>query len=492
MCGLVKEEAAPGKFVYRTDLPIPQIGDDDVLIKIHCTAVCGTDLHIMDWDKWSQARIHPPMIPGHETAGDIVEVGKNVHDRKVGDRVSCETHIPCGTCWFCKNGLSHICRNVKLFGATEDGAFAEYAKIRADSTFLLDDDITQKLINAANVPLGRVRGSLASVTVLSSALFGAISGSAVATVAAVGGMTVPAMVDEGYDKNYAVACASCASLLGPMIPPSISLVVYASLTECSIQKLFMATAIPAVFCAVCFLAYTLYYGWKMKLPQQPKATMKEKLYILKDSIWALFMPIIVLGLIFGGICTVSEAAAISAFYSAIVGVFIYKTVSIKNLLNTLYETTISVAAIMILVGLSKASAYVVISSQLPQLFMKAMTSLVSSKFVVLLMINVIFLILGCLMEGNCIIVMMVPLMLNLVNSFGIDLIQFGILTCVNIYIGCITPPVGVSLLVGTKLGGASMGGAFKACMPFFLISLVTLLLVSYVPAFSLWLPSLAG
>ena len=130
MCGLVKEEAAPGKFVYRTDLPIPQIGDDDVLIKIHCTAVCGTDLHIMDWDKWSQARIHPPMIPGHETAGDIVEVGKNVHDRKVGDRVSCETHIPCGTCWFCKN-----------FGATEDGAFAEYAKIRADSTFLLDDDI---------------------------------------------------------------------------------------------------------------------------------------------------------------------------------------------------------------------------------------------------------------------------------------------------------------------------------------------------------------
>ena len=416
MCGLVKEEAAPGKFVYRTDLPIPQIGDDEVLIKVHCTAVCGTDLHIMDWDKWSQARIHPPMIPGHETAGDIVEVGKNVHDRKMGDRVSCETHVPCGTCWFCKNGLSHICRNVKLFGVTENGAFAEYAKIQADSTFLLDDDIAQKLINAANVPLGRVRGSLASVTVLSS----------------------------------------------------------------------------AVFCAVCFLAYTLYYGWKMKLPQQPKTTMKQKLNILKDSIWALFMPIIVLGLIFGGICTVSEAAAISALYSAIVGVCIYRTVSIKNLLNTLYETTISVAAIMILVGLSKASAYVVISSQLPQLFMKVMTSLVSSKFVVLLMINVIFLILGCLMEGNCIIGMMVPLMLNLVNSFGIDLIQFGILTCINIYIGCITPPVGVSLLVGTKLGGASMGGAFKACMPFFLISLVILLLVSYVPAFSLWLPSLAA
>ena len=170
--------------------------------------------------------------------------------------------------------------------------------------------------------------------------------------------------------------------------------------------------------------------------------------------------------------------------------FIYRTVSFKNLLNTLYETTISVSAIMILVGLSKASAYVVISSQLPQLFMETMTSLVSSKFVVLLMINVIFLILGCLMEGNCIIVMMVPLMLNLVNSFGIDLIQFGILTCINIYIGCITPPVGVSLLVGAKLGDTSVGGAFKSCLPFFAISLVILLLVSYVPSFTLWLPNL--
>lgn len=142
MCGLVKETAGPGKFIYRTDLPIPQIDDDEVLIKVHCTAVCGTDLHIMAWDKWSEARVKTPLIPGHETAGDIVAVGKNVRDRKVGDRVSCETHIPCGRCWFCKNGLPHICGNVKLFGVTENGAFAEYAKIQADSTFLLDDDIS--------------------------------------------------------------------------------------------------------------------------------------------------------------------------------------------------------------------------------------------------------------------------------------------------------------------------------------------------------------
>ncbi len=357
---------------------------------------------------------------------------------------------------------------------------------------LMAQGITQKLISASNIALGRVRGSLGSVTVLASALFGAISGSAVATVAAVGGMTVPAMKKEGYDDNYAVACASCSSLLGPMIPPSISLVVYASLTETSIQKLFMATATPAILCTILFLIYTLYYGYKNQLPMQPATTMKEKMAAMKDNVWALLMPILVLGLIFGGICTVTEAAAISAVYAGLVGMFIYKTISFKNLLNTLYETTISVAAIMILVGLSKSSAYVVISSQLPSLFAEAIQAVASSKVAVILLINVIYLVLGCLMEGNCIIVMMVPLMLSLVNAYEINLIQFGIITCINIYIGCITPPVGISLLVGTKLGNTTMGGSFKACLPFLVIALFILALVSFVPSLTLWLPTLLG
>lgn len=141
MSGLVKEDAKPGGFVYHTDLPIPEVGDDEVLIKVHCTAICGTDIHVMEWDDWSRKRVKVPIIPGHETAGDIVAVGKNVKDRKVGDRVSCETHIPCNDCYFCKNGLKHICKNVGLFGVSVPGAFAEYTKIRSDCTFLLEDDI---------------------------------------------------------------------------------------------------------------------------------------------------------------------------------------------------------------------------------------------------------------------------------------------------------------------------------------------------------------
>ena len=142
MIGLVKERPEKGDFVLKRDLPVPEIGDDEVLIKVHCTAICGTDMHIMEWDRWSQLRVKTPFIPGHETSGVIVKKGKNVTGRQIGDRVSCETHIPCGKCWFCKNGMPHICSNVRLFGATENGAFAEFAKIRADSTFVLDDSIS--------------------------------------------------------------------------------------------------------------------------------------------------------------------------------------------------------------------------------------------------------------------------------------------------------------------------------------------------------------
>lgn len=144
MRGLVKEVAAPSGLVYHDDLPMPQIGDDEVLIKVHCTAICGSDIHMLEWDEWSQKRLHPPVTLGHETAGTIVAVGKNVTDRKVGDRVSCETHIFCGECYFCKNGMEHICNDIKLFGVTENGAFAEYTKIRSDCTFLLDDDLTDE------------------------------------------------------------------------------------------------------------------------------------------------------------------------------------------------------------------------------------------------------------------------------------------------------------------------------------------------------------
>lgn len=350
--------------------------------------------------------------------------------------------------------------------------------------------ITQKLLDVANALLGRVRGSLAAVTVVASGLFGAISGSGVATVSAIGGMTIPAMEKEGYDKNFATAVAASSSLLGPLVPPSITLIVYASLTEVSVQKLFMATAIPAATLALLYLLYVLWYGKKKNLPKQEKMSSGQKFRILKDSIWALLLPVIVLGTIFAGICTVTEAAAISVIYATVVNMFIYRTMTLKKLAQVLFESAVSVAAIMIMVGMSKASSYVVIASQLPQLFMDFMTSVTSSPIVILMIINVILLILGCMMDGTAIVIMMVPLLLNLVNSMQINLIQFGIMCALNIYIGMITPPVGICLLVGTKISDADMGSVFKSCLPFIGIAVILLLLCAYVPSYTLFLPNL--
>lgn len=352
--------------------------------------------------------------------------------------------------------------------------------------------ITQRLLNVADAFLGRVRGSLGAVTIVASGLFGAISGSGVATVSAIGGMTIPAMIDSGYDKNYAAACASSASLLGPLVPPSITLIVYASLTEVSVQKLFLATALPAIVLLVAFLAYALYYGKKHDLPTQPKKSGKEIASTLKESLLALLMPVIVLGSIFSGICTVTEAAAISAVYAVLVNMVAYREMNWKVLKDVLYESAISVASIMIMVGMSKASAYVVIASQLPQLFMNFVTSITSNVVVVLIIINIILLILGCMMDGTAIVVMMVPLMLSLVTAMNINLIHFGIVVALNIYIGMITPPVGITLLVGTKIAKTGVGSVFRSCLPFMMISLILLLIVTYVPSFSLLLPNLLG
>ena len=357
---------------------------------------------------------------------------------------------------------------------------------------VMSHGITSRLLNVADAFLGRVKGSLGAVTVVASGLFGAISGSGVATVSAIGGMTIPAMKNSGYDKNYAAAVASSASLLGPLVPPSITLIVYSSLTEVSVQRLFIASAVPAIILLIAFLIYALYYGKKHDLPTQPKKSTKEKLHVLKESIWALLMPVIILGTIFAGICTVTEAAAISVIYAVLVNMLIYRELNFRTLLDVLFESGISVAAIMIMVGMSKASAYLVIASQLPQLFMDFMTSVTSSHIVALLIINVILLILGCMMDGTAIVVMMVPLMMNLVNALGIDLVHFGIVVALNIYIGMITPPVGITLLVGTKIADTGVGQAFKSCLPFLFISLVLLGFVTFVPGLSLALPNMLG
>ncbi|SFP03738.1 TRAP transporter, DctM subunit [Oscillibacter sp. PC13] len=355
---------------------------------------------------------------------------------------------------------------------------------------IMSRSITMKLVDISNALIGWVKGSLAVVTVLGSTLFGAISGSAVATCSAIGGMTIPAMKKEGYSDSFAAAIASMASVLGPLIPPSITLIVYASATETSISALFQASVVPGLLLCLMLIAYCLIYGKKKDLPAHPKMSGKEIANTFKSSIWALLMPVIILGGIFGGVFTATEAAAVSVVYALFISFFVYKDMKLKELLPSMADAGISTAVILVLVGLSKSSSYVVTTSGLPQAVLDFFTNLTDNKYIILLLINLLFLLIGMLMEANAAVVMMTPLLRPLMLSMGLTDIQFCMMMCVNLYIGLMTPPVGVCVLLGNQIAGAKLERTLKNAMPMLGIGLVVLLLVTYVPAVTTWLPGL--
>ena len=355
---------------------------------------------------------------------------------------------------------------------------------------LMSRSITTKLLDVANAFIGHVKGSLAAVTVVASGLFGAISGSGVATASAIGGITIPGMKKEGYPAPFAVGVASISSILGPIIPPSITLIVYASITNISVSALFMGSVVPGVLLVLSLIGYVLYYGKKHNLPAHEKMPASKIFGTLKGSIWALLMPVIILGGIFGGVFTPTEAAAVAVGYALFVSLFVYKDLKWSELPNAFVDASVSTATIMMMVGLSKASSYVVVTSGLPQLLMKTFSAITDSKFVILLLLNLLFLVIGMLMEANAAIIMMTPILTPLLSAYGIDPLAFGIVMSFNLCIGLVTPPVGLCLLLCNQIGETSLGKALKAMMPMLAIAIILLMLITYIDPLTTFLPTL--
>ena len=355
---------------------------------------------------------------------------------------------------------------------------------------IMSRSITGKLIDVSNALIGWIKGSLAVVTVLASALFGAISGSGVATASAVGGTTIPAMKEEGYPDHFAAAISGIAAILGPIIPPSITLIVYASITDLSVSKLFVGSVIPGILMAVGLIIYALFYGKKNDLPAHERKSAKEVLLIFKDSIWALLMPVIILGGIFGGIFTPTESAAVAVVYALLVSLLIYKDIKIKDIPGIFVDGAISTATILMLVGISKSSDYVITTSGLPHQVLEVFSSFTNSTVVILLLLNILFLVIGMLMEANAAIIMMTPILLPLLDAFGIDPLQFGIMMSFNLCIGLVTPPVGICLLMTNQIAEARFVQTLKSVMPMLLIGVVVLMLVTYIPQVTTFLPGL--
>lgn len=355
---------------------------------------------------------------------------------------------------------------------------------------LMARGITQKILNFSNAIIGSIRGGLGMVTVCASAVFAAISGSGVATVSAIGGMTIPAMKKEQYHPDFAAAVASVASILGPIIPPSIFLIVYGSSTDTSIAQLFLGAVIPGLLVAAVLLLYVYFYASKHKFPVHEKVSAKVKAKVTLDSIWALFMPVLILGGIFFGIFTATEAAAVSVAYALFVGLFIHKDITLKDLPKILVDSAITTATILMLLALSKVSSWVVVTSKLPMDILGVFASLTDSTVVILLFLNFLLLIVGMLMEGNAAIVMLTPLIIPLLKSYGISTVHFGIVMALNLCIGLVTPPVGACILLGNEIAGEKLEKTIASALPMIFIAILVLMIVTYVPATTTWLPDM--
>lgn len=350
--------------------------------------------------------------------------------------------------------------------------------------------ISRRLLNVANVYFGRIQGGLAIVTVVVCMFFAAISGSGPATVAAVGGMVVPTMLQKGYDKKFVLALIAAAGSIGVIIPPSIPMVVYSVTTNSSVSKLFMAGFIPGIIIGIVLIGYSYYYARKMGYKGDTEPfTVKRAVKETWDAKWALLSPVIILGGIYGGIFTPTEAAAVSVIYSLVIGCLVYKEMNFKQLLNVTKNACETTATILIVIGCAAGFSKVLTLGRIPTTVATFLTSLTDSKILILLLINVLLLIVGCFMETLCAIMILAPILFPVVTAMGVDVTHFGIIMVVNLAIGFITPPLGVNLFVASRVGETTLDNVIKGIVPFLILMIATLLLITYIPSISLFLPS---
>ena len=346
--------------------------------------------------------------------------------------------------------------------------------------------ISQKLIALAQACVGHLRGGVAMVCVIVACFFAAISGSGPATVAALGLILIPAMIKVGYSPAFSAALMATAGAIGVVIPPSITLVVYGSISDTSIGTLFIASVLPGLLMGLALVITALIIGRKSDLEVLPKATPQERWKALKEAFWGLLMPIIILGGIYGGVFTPTEAAAVSAVYGLFVGVFIYKTVKWKEFYKILVDSASTTATVMLITAAASIFAYILTRSRIDVAINEALISITGgNKIIFFMIVNVILLIAGCFLDSTSALYIFVPLFVPVANSLGIDLVHLGVVMIVNLAIGLVTPPVGVNLYVACGIAKCSLKEISIAVLPLIAASLIVLLLITYIPAISL-------
>ncbi|OLO42471.1 C4-dicarboxylate ABC transporter permease [Alkalihalophilus pseudofirmus] len=348
--------------------------------------------------------------------------------------------------------------------------------------------ISDRLFRVANTIVGSKTGGFAIATIITCMFFAAISGSAPATVAAIGGIMIPAMVRQGYDKRFSTAVVAAAGSLGVIIPPSIPMVIYGVVGGVSIGSLFIAGIIPGLFVGLSLIVYAYYYSRKKGYRgTEEKFSFSTFLKASWEAKWALLVPFIILGGIYGGIFTPTEAAVIAVVYGLVAGMILYRELKVKDMPKVFIDAALTTATVLIIVGSATAFGRLLTVQQIPNQVAEAMLNISENPTVLILLITFLLLIVGCFMDTLAAIIILTPILLPIAINIGYDPIHFGILMIVNLAIGFITPPLGVNLFVGSGISGLSIEAISKAIVPFFLVMLFALLLIIFIPQLSLML-----
>lgn len=359
---------------------------------------------------------------------------------------------------------------------------------------MAEGGMSRRLVAFAGVLIGFVRGGLSLVNILASTFFGAISGSSVADTASIGSVLIPEMEKNGYPRPFATAVTVSGSVQAILIPPSHNAVIYSMAAggTVSVAALFMAGVFPGLLLGLCLAIYCLYVARKENYPKGRVIPMKEALKICVDAMWGLMTIGIILGGILSGVFTATESASIAVVWAFFVTMFIYRDYKWKDLPKLMHRTVKTVTIVMILIGFAASFGYIMTMMQIPLKITTLFTSFSTQVWVILACINIMLLVLGTLMDMAPLILILTPILLPVIKSIGIDPVHFGMIMMVNLGIGLITPPVGAVLFVGSAVAKLKIEQVVKAMKPFFVILLFVLMLVTYVPQISLWLPRTMG
>lgn len=352
--------------------------------------------------------------------------------------------------------------------------------------------ITKRMVTFAEVLTGHLPGGLAQVNVLLSTLMGGLSGSNIADAAMQSKILVPEMVDRGYDKDFSAAVTGASSLITPIIPPGIGLIIYGFIANVSIGKLFLAGIVPGVMtCVLMMVVVHIVSKKRGYAPTRQKfASFKEIFLATKDAFFALILPLVIIGGIRFGIFTPTEAGAIAVAFSLVLGLIVYREMKISQLKDVMIETTTTTAAIMLIIGAASALAWFLTWERIPQIATSYVLSIVSTRGMFLLLLNVFLLFVGMFIEGNAAMIVLIPLLMPMINTLGIDPVHFGLVFIFNMAVGTLTPPMGTVMFTVSSITGVKINDFVKASWPFYALLFACLLIITYIPAISLFLPNL--